>query len=59
MRFRVKKGGSAGRFRFDRTEKPLPKRETEKTASLVEKLDNPYSRYYGSPRSREDLRRHD
>ena len=59
MRFRVKKGGPAKRFRFDRTEKPLPKRETEKTASLVEKLDNPYSRYYGSPRSREDLRRHD
>ena len=59
MRFRVTKGGPAERFRFDRRAKPLPKRETEKTASLVEKLDNPYSRSYGSPRSREDLRRHD
>ena len=59
MRFRIKHGGPAAQLRFDRTEKPLPKRETEKTASLVEKLDNPYSRYYGSPRSREDLRRHD
>lgn len=59
MRFRVKRGGPAAGFTFDRTAKPVPKRETEKTASLVEKLDNPYSRYYGSPRSREDLRRHD
>ena len=55
MRFRVKKGGTAARFRFDRAEKPVPKREPEKTASLVEELDNPYGRYYGKARSREEL----
>ncbi len=61
MRFRVKKGGPAKRFRFDRATNPAPKPKTEKPVSLVEELDNPYGRYYGKARSREDLlkKRHD
>ena len=59
MRFRVKKGGPAERFRFDRTAKPASRPTPEKPVSPARELDNPYSRYYGSPRSREDLRRHD
>jgi len=55
MRFRVKKGGPAKRFRFDRTPNLPPKREPEKPVSLVEELDNPYGRYYGKARSREEL----
>ncbi len=53
MRFRVKKGGPAGRFRFDRTLKPVP--EPERPVSLAQELDNPYGRYYGKARSREEL----
>ena len=41
MRFRIKSGQSAHRFVFDRTAD----------------LDNPYGRYYGTARSREDLRK--
>ena len=61
MRFRVKKGGPAKRFRFDRTVSLPPKPEPEKPVSLVEELDNPYGRYYGKARSREELmaKRHD
>ncbi len=55
MRFRVKKGGPAGWFRFDRAMNPAPKPEPEKPVSLVEELDNPYGRYYGKARSREEL----
>ncbi len=61
MRFRVKRGGPAKRFRFDRTAKPVPKQELEVPVSLAEALDNPYGRYFGKARSREELlaKRHD
>ena len=61
MRFRVKRGGPAKRFRFDRTAKPVPKQEPEVPVSLAEALDNPYGRYFGKARSREELlaTRHD
>ena len=61
MRFRVKRGGHAKRFRFDRTAKPVPKQEPEVPVSLAEALDNPYGRYFGKARSREELlaKRHD
>ena len=56
MRFRVKRGGPAARFRFDRTAtRTLPAPAPEKPVSLVEELDNPYGRYYGKARSREEL----
>ena len=61
MRFRVKRGGPAKRFAFDRTAKPVPAPQQEKPASLAEALENPYGRYYGKARSREELleKRHD
>ena len=61
MRFRVKRGGPAKRFRFDRTAKPVPKQEPEVPVALAEALDNPYGRYFGKARSREELlaKRHD
>ena len=61
MRFRVKRGGPAKWFRFDRTAKPVPKQEPEVPVSLAEALDNPYGRYFGKARSREELlaKRHD
>lgn len=61
MRFRVKRGGPAKRFRFDRTAKPVPKQELEAPVSLAEALDNPYGRYFGKAHSREELlaKRHD
>lgn len=56
MRFRVKCGGPAADFRFDRTAKPVPEQqEPEKPVSLAAELDNPYGRYYGKARSREEL----
>ena len=55
MRFRVKRGGPAKRFRCDRTAKPVPKQEPEAPVSLAEALDNPYGRYFGKARSREEL----
>ena len=55
MRFRVKRGGPAKRFRFDRAAKPVPKQEPEVPVSLAEALDNPYGRYFGKARSREEL----
>ena len=61
MRFRVKRGGPAKRFRFDRTAKPVSKQEPEAPVSLAEALDNPDRRYFGKARSREELlaKRHD
>lgn len=61
MRFRVKRGGPAAGFTFDRTAKPVQRPEPEKPVSLVQALDNPYGRYYGKARSREELlaKRHD
>ena len=59
MRFRATRGGPARRFRFDRTAKPVPQPETPH--SLAAELENPYGRYYGKARSREELlaKRHD
>ena len=62
MRFRVKKGRPARSFVFDRTAVPAqPVPAPEKPVSLAEELDNPYGRYYGKARSREELlaKRHD
>ena len=46
MRFRIKVGGPAARFTFDRTPKPVLR---------AADLDNPYGRYYGKARSWEDI----
>ena len=61
MRFRIKRGGPAAQLRFDRTAKPVVKPQPENPVSLAQALDNPYGRYYGKSRSREELlaKRHD
>ena len=41
MRFRVKRGGPAAGFIFDRTAKPVQRPEPEKPVSLAQALDNP------------------
>lgn len=55
MRFRVKQGGPAGRFVFNRTPQPRP--APEHPVPTAAELDNPYGRYYGRARSREDLKK--
>ena len=55
MRFRIKSGQSARRFVFDRT--PAPAKPPQPSAPRAADLDNPYGRYYGTARKREDLRR--
>ena len=55
MRFRITRGGPAAQLRFDRTAKPVQRPEPEKPVSLAAALDNPYGRYYGKARSREEL----
>ena len=55
MRFRVKRGGPAAGFTFDRTATPVQRPEPEKPVSLAQALDNPYGRYYSKARSREEL----
>ena len=55
MRFRIKRGGPAAGFTFDRTAKPVVKPQPEKPVSLAQALDNPYGRYYGKARSWEDI----
>lgn len=55
MRFRIKRGEPAAQLRFDRTAKPVVKPQPEKPVSLAQALDNPYGRYYGKARSREEL----
>ena len=55
MRFRIKSGQSARRFVFDRT--PAPAKPPQPSAPRAADLDNPYGRYYGTARSREDLRK--
>lgn len=52
MHFRIKAGGPAARFTFDRTPKPQPPAPPSPRAA---DLDNPYGRYYGKARSWEDL----
>ena len=51
MRFRIKKGGPARRFVFDRS--PAPPSPPLPSAAAA--LENPYGRYYSRARSREDL----
>ena len=55
MRFRIKCGGPAAQLRFDRTAKPVAKPQPETPRSLAAELENPYGRYYGRARSREEL----
>ena len=55
MRFRTKPGESARRFVFDRTPQPAPAPQASAAGPRAAELDNPYGRYYGSARSREDL----
>lgn len=54
MRFRTKPGETARRFVFDRSPRVqlAPSPHCPPSAAA---LDNPYGRYYSSPRSREDL----
>ena len=53
MRFRIVTGGPAARFVFDRT--PAAPAAPEHHIPTAAELDNPYGRYYGKARSREDL----
>ena len=51
MRYRVLSKGKAKHL-------SIPEKPAEKTASLkAADLDNPYGRVFGTPRSREDLRK--
>ena len=53
MRYRVLSRGKAEHL-------SIPEKPAEKTASLkAADLDNPYGRVFGTPRSREDLRKQD
>lgn len=53
MRFRIKNGGSARQFMFEREAKP--EHEPAAPAPRAADLDNPYGRYYTTARSREQL----
>ena len=55
MRFRIKSGGPARRLVFDRVPAPPPKPETPSRTPTAADLDNPYGRYFGKPRSWEEL----
>ena len=53
MRFRVRRKGRAGHI-------SVPEKPEKKAAPLkAADLDNPYGREFGTPRSREDLRKQD
>lgn len=53
MRFRVRRKGRAGHI-------SIPEKSEKKAVPLkAADLDNPYSRVFGTPRSREDLRKQD
>ncbi|MFR1693067.1 MAG: hypothetical protein ACLSVF_07225 [Faecalibacterium sp.] len=53
MRFRVRRKGRAGHI-------SVPEKPEKKVAPLkAADLDNPYGRVFGTPRSREDLRKQD
>ena len=58
MRFRIKAGGPAARFTFDRTPAP-PKSPPAPPPVKAADLDNPYGRYYGKARSWEELLKRD
>ena len=55
MRFRITRGAPPPHLLFDPTAKPVLKPQPEKPVSLAQALDNPYGRYYGKARSREEL----
>lgn len=55
MRFRIKSGQSARRFVFDRT--PGPRKVPAAVRAPRRRPRQPYGRYYGTARSREDLRK--
>ena len=58
MRFRLIKREVGAPRRLPAPPPPEPEKPAEKTASLkAADLDNPYGRYYGKARSREDLRK--
>lgn len=61
MRFYNRSGVSVRRFVFDRQGIPespeFPAPANESTPPKAADLDNPYGRYYGKARSREDLRK--
>ena len=52
MRYRIRTGGPAARFVFDRASKPQPPAPPVPRAA---DLDNPYGRYYGQARSWQDI----
>ena len=54
MRFRIKTGGPAGRFVFDRIPAQPETPPAPPPVKAVD-LDNPYGRYYGKTRSWEEL----
>ena len=53
MRFRLIKGEDGAPRRLPAPPPPVPERTPPRAADL----DNPYGRYYGKARSREDLRK--
>jgi len=56
MRFRILRRGKARHLSIP--ERPAPAPAPKKTAPpRAADLDNPYGRYYGKARSREDLRK--
>ena len=55
MRFCNRSGLSVRRFIFDRPEAPEPPAKEPPTPLKAADLDNPYSRCYGKPRTREEL----
>lgn len=57
MRFCNRSGLSVRRFIFDRPEAPEPPAPVKEPSAPLKAadLDNPYSRYYGQPRTREEL----
>lgn len=61
MRFYNRSGVSVRRFVFDRPELPESPESSapanEPAPPKAADLDNPYGRYYGKARSREDLRK--
>ncbi len=56
MRFYNRSCESVRRFTFDRPERSEPPAPEPPAPLKAADLDNPYGRYYGKPRSREELR---
>ncbi len=55
MRFYNRSLRSVSRFTFDRPERPASPTPEAPAPLKAADLDNPYSRYYGKPRTREEL----